>query len=289
VLDGERGEILFGDGVRGARLPRGFRHVIARRYQVGGGIGGRVKAGASFDLVSPAPFIGDVTNPFAASGGRNVEQRAETLRRGPEEIRARGRAVTPADYVLLVQQVPGADVARVHTIPGRDIRFPGAAVAGTVSVLLVSSDRGASPPIPDAGTIEQVAAWLTSNVAPAGIQVVAGAPRFVSIGVRASVVLRGGADAGTTIALALQNLDDFLHPLRGGEDRDGWPFGGAVRYQALVRMLLDRTPGLVAVSRLNLVVDGTTRPHCLDFPLPSGALIWPVGHEVVPVTEEPRP
>ena len=111
------------------------------------------------DLVSPAPFIGEVTNPFAASGGRNVEQHAETLRRGPEEIRARGRAVTPADYVLLVQQVPGADVARVHTIPGRDIRFPGAAVAGTVSVLLVSSDRGASPPIPDAGTFEQVAAF----------------------------------------------------------------------------------------------------------------------------------
>jgi predicted phage baseplate assembly protein len=247
-----------------------------------------VAAAASFDLVNSVPFIGGVTNPLPASGGRNVEARAQTLRRGPEEIRARGRAVTPADYVLLARQVPGSDVARAHAIAGRDIRFPGAPVPGTVSVLLVSSDRGTEPPLPDAGTLERVAEWLSSNVAPAGIQVVAGAPRFVRIGVRASVVLGPGVDAGTTVALALSNLEDYLHPLRGGEDRDGWPFGGVVRYQALVRMLLDRTPGLMAVSRLNLVVDGTVRAHCLDFSLASSALIWPAGHEVIPVTEEPR-
>jgi predicted phage baseplate assembly protein len=288
VLDGERGELSFGDGVHGARLPRGFRHVIARRYQVGGGVGGRVQAQATFDLVNSVPFITGVTNPMAASGGRNVEARSDTMQRGPQQIRARGRAVTPADFALLAQQVPGSDVARAYAMAGRDLRFPGAAVPGTVSVLLVSSDRGASPPIPDAGTLEQVAAWLTAKVAPAGIQVVAGAPRFVFIGVRAAVVLDARADTGPTIALALQNLEDFLHPLRGGEDREGWPFGGAVRYQALVRMLLDRTPGLVAVSRLNLVTDGLMRGHCLDFALGAGALIWPVGHEVIPATEEPR-
>ncbi len=288
VLDGDRSELLFGDGIHGALLPRGFRHVVARRYQVGGGAGGRVGADASFDLVSSVPFIRSVSNPLAASGGRNVEARAATLRRGPEQIRARGRAVTPADFALLARQVPGSDVTRAHVMAGRDVRFPGAPVPGTVSLLLTSSDRGSEPPLPDAGTLEQVSAWLTRNVAPAGIQVVAASPQFFEVGVRASVVLRAGADAGTTIAQALQNLQDFLHPLHGGADREGWPFGGAIRYQALVRMLLDRTAGVLAVSRLNLVVNGTVRPHCQDFPLPSGALIWPAGHELVPEVEEAR-
>ena len=282
VLDGDRGELLFGDGIHGALLPRGFRHVIARSYQVGGGEGSRVGVDASFDLVSSTPSIRGVTNPLAASGGRNVEARAATLRRGPEQIRARGRAVTPADFALLARQVPGSDVTRAHVIAGRDVRFPGAPVPGTVSLLLTGSDRGTEPPLPDAGTLEQVADWLCRNAAPAGIQIVAAAPQFIDVGVRASVVLRAGTDAGTTIAQALQNLHDFLHPLRGGADRDGWPFGGAIRYQALVRMLLERTPGLLAVARLNLVVNGTLRAHCQDFALPSGALIWPAGHELVP-------
>jgi hypothetical protein len=285
TLDVDRGELMFGDGVHGARLPRGFRHVVARSYQISSGLSGRVRADSSFDLVSSVPFVSAATNPLPASGGRNVEARALTLRRGPEQLRARGRAVTPADYVLLAKQVPGSDVARAHTLSGSDLRFPGAAVPGTVSVLLVSSDRGAQPPLPDAGTLESVAAWMTANVAPAGIQIVTGAPQFVRVGVRTAVVLRPGADAGVTVALALRNLQDFLHPLRGGDSRDGWPFGGVIRFQSLVRMLLDRTAGLLAVSRLNLVVDGTSRAHCLDYALPPSALIWPAGHEVIPVTE----
>jgi predicted phage baseplate assembly protein len=286
VLDADIGELQFGDGVHGMRLPRGFRHVIARSYQVGGGVSGRVPAEASWSLVQSAPFLSGVTNPQAASGGRDRETRERTLRRGPEEIRTRGRAVTLADYVLLASRAPGADVARAHAIGGRDLRFSGAIVPGSVTVLLLSSDRGSEPPLPDAGTLEAVALWLTAQVAPAGIQVVAAAPRFHQVGVRAAVVVRAGADVGGTVQAALQNLQDYLHPLRGGEDGDGWPFGGVIRYQALVRMLLDRTPGLVAVSTLNLVVDGVLRGRCEDYAIAAAALVWPVDHEVLPVAEE---
>ena len=286
VLDSALGELSFGDGVRGTRLPRGFRNVIARRYQVGGGLTGRVAADSDFTLVQSVPFLTGASNPLPASGGRDVEARADTLSRGPAEIRARGRAVTLADYELLATQTPGADVERAHAISGRDVRFPGAVMPGTVSVLAVSSDRGAEPPLPDAGTLETLAERLVTLVAPAGIRVIAAAPRFQRVAVRGTVVLRDAADVGATIEAALRNLQDFLHPLRGGAEGKGWPFGGVIRYQALVRMLLDRTPGLLAVHSLNLVLDGVLRGRCQDCPIAADALIWPGGHELVPADAE---
>ena len=286
VLDAEAGEIQFGDNVHGMRLPRGFRHVVARAYQVGGGTAGRVAAESSFGLIQSLPFLTAATNPRAASGGRDGETREQTMKRGPEEIRTRGRSVTLADYELLACQAKGADVARAHAIGGRDIRFPGAVAPGSVTVLLVSSDRGGEPPLPDAGSLEATARWLTAEVAPAGIQVVTGSPRFYRVGVRVSVVVERAADVGSTVQAVLQNLQDYLHPLRGGEEGDGWPFGGVIRYQALVRMLLDRTPGLVAVSGLNLVVDGVLQGRCEDYAIAADALLWPAGHEVLPIGEE---
>lgn len=286
VLDAATGVLEFGDNVQGMRLPLGFRNIIARQYAMGGGLGGRVAAEADFALVRSIAFVNAVTNPQPASGGKAAETRAQTMRRGPLEIRTGGRAVALADYALLALQAPGADVERAHAIGCHDARFPGAAIPGSVTILLVSSDRGADPPLADSGTLEAASAWLTETVAPAGVQVVAATPVFQRIGVRATIAIEEGADAGQAVAAALANLQDFLHPLRGGPDRSGWPFGGVIRHQAITRMLIDRTPGLVAVPLLNLMVNGVLQGSCQDWALPAHALVWPTGHEVIPIGEE---
>jgi predicted phage baseplate assembly protein len=286
VLDAATGVLEFGDNVHGMRLPLGFRNIIARKYEMGGGLGGRVAAEADFTLVQSIPFVSAVTNPQPASGGKAAETRAETMLRGPLQIRTGGRAVAPADYALLALQAPGADVERAHAIGCHDARFPGAAIPGSVTILLVSSDRGAEPPLADGGTLDAVSTWLTETVAPAGIQVVTATPQFQRIGIRATIAIKEGADAGRAVAAALANLQDYLHPLRGGPDRSGWPFGGVIRHQAVTRMLIDRTPGLAAVPMLNLVVNGVLQGSCRDWPLPAHALIWPAGHEVIPIGEE---
>ena len=123
-------------------------------------------------------------------------------------------------------------------------------------------------------------------MAPAGIQVVAATPTFQRVGVRATIAIDKAADAGQAVAAALANLQDYLHPLRGGPDGSGWPFGGVIRHQAVTRMLIDRTPGLVAVPKLNLVVDGVLQGSCQDWAPPAHALIWPTGHEVIPIGQE---
>src|SRR5262249_20458007 len=64
TLDPLEGIVTFGDGVHGAEVPQGFRNVRAVRYRVGGGKAGAVDAEAVSTLLSSAPFITKVTNPW---------------------------------------------------------------------------------------------------------------------------------------------------------------------------------------------------------------------------------
>ena len=127
---------------------------------------------------------------------------------------------------------------------------------------------------------------MTEEVAPAGVQVVTSTPRFHRISVRANVVIDDGADVGSTISESLEAFQNYLHPLLGGDSQDGWPFGGIVRHQALVRMLLAEVAGVNAVPSMNLVVDGVLLGRCEDFAPSRDALFWPSAHEVIPVAED---
>jgi hypothetical protein len=126
---------------------------------------------------------------------------------------------------------------------------------------------------------------LAAKAAPAGVEVVAAAPRYHRVRVEAGLVIEAAADAGETIRGALKALDQYLHPLTGGEDRNGWPFGGPLVYTALLR-LVTRVEGVHAVPRLNLVVDGARVPACTDYPISTHGLLWPQGHQVVVLERE---
>src|SRR6185436_7073627 len=123
-----------------------FRNVRAVRYRVGGGRAGAVGAEAVNTLLSSMPFVTKVNNPWPASGGVDRETVQQAMRRGPEEIRARSRAVTIADYALLARQAQGANIARAHAVAGLHPAFPGRAIPGVVGVFVVPEDRNEGPP-----------------------------------------------------------------------------------------------------------------------------------------------
>lgn len=283
VLDPESGVVGFGDGVRGAAVPEGFRNVRAVEYRVGGGPAGAIVAGTRLSPISSAPFVTGAENPARASGGTAPEPVAGTLRRGPLELRTGGRAVTVADYALLARQAPGADVARAYAAAGVHPDVPGTPVPGLVGVLVVPTHRGAGPPLPDPGTLAAVAAHLVERVAPVGVQVVAGAPRYEHVRVEARVVVEAGSDVGVVVRAALDEIDAYLDPVTGGEDGQGWPLGAPLRHAALLGRLLERVAGLRALPSLRLVVDGRRLAPCVDHPTAEHALLWPAGHELVPV------
>ncbi|MFI9455216.1 putative baseplate assembly protein [Amycolatopsis sp. NPDC052450] len=290
VVDYATGEVTFGDGVIGAAVPPGFRNVRAVRYRVGGGEVGSVPAGAVNSVVTALPFVTRVTNPFPATGGTDAETDADAIRRGAGELRARGRAVAPADYGLLAARAPGASVGRAHGVPGLHPDFAGKPIPGVVGVLVVppAAEAGDTPPEPTAETLRAVAVFLTRAVAPAGITVVAAPARYRRIAVAARLVLDPDQERAAILARASDAVITYLDPLRGGENGAGWPFGGAVRHTALVRRIL-AVDGVQAVSGLSLARDGLRYPPCADVAIPPTALVWPERPLLIPVEEGSLP
>jgi predicted phage baseplate assembly protein len=288
VLDPATGVLQFGDGINGAAVPDGFRNVRALVYQVGGGAAGAVEAETATTQLSSAPFVTGVTNPLPASGGMDAETVASTYRRGPQEIRARNRAVAVADYGLMALRAPGAQVVRALGVSGFHPAYPGLAIPGVVGVYVIPPDRGEGPPTPDEGTLRAVAEYLATTVAPAGVEVVAAAPFYHKVRAEIGVVIDPAADQGQTVRALTTALNQYLDPITGGEDGDGWPFGGALRYAPLLRRLITGVEGVRAIDRLTLLIDGARVPACTDFQPRAYALFWPDPHEVVPVPARDR-
>jgi hypothetical protein len=281
TLDEASGVVSFGDGVHGLAVPGGYRNVIAVSYRSGGGAADAVGAAKVTTLVTATPFVTRVSNPDPASGGDDAESLDETVRRGPEEVRARGRAVTVADFERMARHTPLADVRRAHAAPGLHPSFPGRATPGVVGLLVVPAERSDGPPLPDSATLRAVADYLSGTVGPAGVTVVAGPPRYHLVRVEARLVFAATVDVAATVAAVMVAVNRYLDPLTGGEGGDGWPFGGALSYSALLRHVA-AVAGVAAVSRLALVVDGERLDRCADYPTPPHDLLFPTTHQILP-------
>lgn len=280
VLDPGSGTVTFGDGRHGEGPPQGFRHIRAVSYQAGGGKAGAVDTGAVSNLVNSLPFLKGAKNPFPARGGQDQEAQDEAVARGPQELRTRERAVTTADYALLARRASGALVARAHAVSGMHPAFPGRPTPGVVAVIVLPPCTQETLPIPDQQTLDAVAAHLSTEAVPAGVEVVAAAPRYHQIRVEAGIVIDASANAGETVSNVMKKLDGYLHPLTGGQDGKGWPFGGLVVYTDLLQQV-NHIAGVRAVRNLNLVVDGARVPACRDHAISPHGLLWPEGHEIV--------
>jgi predicted phage baseplate assembly protein len=287
-LDPASGQVSFGDGTHGMRLPPGFRNVIALKYQIGGGVGGAVAAGQITSVINSVPFLSAVTNPSPASGGMDAETQGQTLQRGPQELRARGRAVAVADYEILALRAIGAQVARAHAVAGFHPSFPGTPIPGVVCVFVIPLENGAGAPVPDDDTLRAVSSFLSATLAPAGVEVVAAAPLYHTVRVEVSVVIDPTVSRSQAVQSVLSALNQYMDPVIGGADGAGWPFGGTLSNVAFVRLLLG-IAGVTAVPTLSFTVDGIRNQQCADVAISANSLLWPTQHSIIAVGpgEEP--
>jgi hypothetical protein len=82
-------------------------------------------------------------------------------------------------------------------------------------------------------------------------------PRYLTIGVRITLVLMPDALKEMVRSRAVEELWRFFHPLTGGSDGAGWPFGRSV-YVSEIYELLDTLPGVDYVKKS--VDPGTSLP-----------------------------
>lgn len=289
TLDPESGVVTFGDGVHGAKPPSGFRRLRAARYQVLRGSASAVGKEEINVLLNSVPYLNSVSNTQAVAGGQDSNILSSRVRRGSLKIRSRDRAVAREDYRLTAETAPGADVARVHAIPGYHPRHAGKRMPGVVGVLVVSNKRDGERPIPDEPTLRAIASHLVrgKNV-PVGVEVIAAAPKLRELRAQIRFVPFDGDDLVKRASELEKRLNSFIDPVEGGREGTGWPFGGPLAFSELINTLLTEASGKQVVRSISIriFVDGLLQTDCKDILIGEDELFWPANHQVVPSMNE---
>ena len=281
TLNRATGIIGFGDGKQG-RIPAVFTpagargNIVARRYLSGGGRRGNLAAGAIATLQSFVPGVSSVANPYPATGGAEEETTDNAKRRAAATIAANGRAVTAEDFELRAIE---AGARRAKALALTHPRYPGVSIPGSVTVIVVP-DGDAPNPMPSATTLASVAASLDrTRLVTTEIHVVA--PIYNSVSVEADILIRRTADPQTVLAAMEGALNAFLHPLTGGRDGAGWPFGGAIYFSDVYRLIVD-LPEVVRIvdGQLGLRINGELAPFCRDVAICPGELVYALAHKL---------
>jgi predicted phage baseplate assembly protein len=286
VVDEPSGVVTFGDGVNGAAVPAGFRHVRAVSYRTGGGRATAVRASAGLVPRQTIPFLSEIENPAPAAGAADGEPVEELVARGPALVRARGRAVTPADLEALAVAASG-EIGRVVAVAGADL--DGTRRPGQVTVVVVGArgDDGRTL-VPTEATLGAVARQLVDAgepVAPLGARVVVRAARFIPVTLEVALQPDDDVDRAALAGAVARAIDGHLDPLTGGEDGRGWPLGQPLGWRRLVSVVAS-VPGVASVGRVGVVVGGRPTGACRDAPLPPCTLPWPGHHLILPVEVE---
>jgi predicted phage baseplate assembly protein len=280
ALDPTDGTLRTGDGVHG-RIPVAnprspSASVVALAYRFGGGTRGNVPAGALTALRSSLPGVdaNGVTNLLPAGGGRDEEPLDVASQRAQRFLKSRDRAVTAEDFEALA--LAGGPIVRAKALPLHHPDYPGVALPGVVSVIVVPEGEGPAP-MPTAATLRQVCAHLDARRTLTS-EVFVLPPRYRTVRVRAELFVRDGADLAAVQRAAEDALHAFFDARRGGPDGDGWPFGGGVYHAVVSHRLM--VADVVRVADLILGLDGVEAPPCTDVDLGPHELVVSGWHEL---------
>lgn len=225
--------------------------------------------------VAQADCIG-VTNPVPATGGAPAETLAHAIGRAIELMETSQRAVTLQDYETLALQTPGVRLARVAARANLYPSFPCLKAPGLI-MLIILPYLPVDRPMPSLGLRRMVRTYLVRRRI-VGTRVEVMGPTYRDVAVRAKVRACTGINKADLRQKIAETLNNFLHPLRGGPDGSGWPFGRDV-YRTEILQVIDQVPGVDHVLSLELFAEGC-EPQCGNVCLIPTALVAAGQHEI---------
>ena len=256
-VDPVTGTVMFGNyddkAAEGhGAIPAADAPVWAKTYRyVAGGASGNVAAeritvvGTTKEGLSQPAGISAVTNLGPAFDGSDEERVEETLRRAPEVLKTRDRAVTDKDYENLAAAT--TDVVKVRCLTpklrtdGTPWTYAGLNRApGSVYVIIIP-DKGPNEarPEPTPNLINEVKDHLDPRRdITASLSVIG--PRYLPIKVTAvlNVWKQAGVDDAQLKADTEKLINAYLHPTRGGPNGSGWDAGQPVFASDLFRAIM---------------------------------------------------
>ncbi len=291
AVDLTAGEVRLGPAVRmadgtlrryGAVPPKGA-HLRVREYRVGGGRRGNLAPRALTVLKSSIPFVSRVENRRPGRGGVDGEDIENAKVRGPIRLRARGRAVTTEDFEQLAREA-APEVARVRAVAAGD-----GADAGSVRVLVVPaavSEQGRirfDQLVPSEDTLQAITDRLEESRV-IGTRANVEPPVYRGITVVAKIKPRSRVNPSRLQEEALEALYAYFHPITGGPDGIGWPFGRPINVGE-VFSVLQGLPGTEIVEDARLFgadpVTGQRGQQTQRLELEPHALVFSYEHQVL--------
>jgi hypothetical protein len=261
-LDGALG---LGDGSQGMMAPPLKDNLVFRDFRTGGGEeANRVAVPLAVkELKSSLPYVDKVFNVEGAVGGSDPWDLEDILSFGPQFIKNKGRAVSAEDFEWMVLQ-RFSQVARVKAL---STRAPGPAglvfKPGAVTLVVVPKSHERLPR-PSSALLETIRDFIAEQALGAiATDIYVLGPGFTVVAVSARVRALDPRTNSEVERRALQALEDFFHPLYGGESREGWSFGRDVQLSE-VYAVLQR-------------VDGVDYVESVEFPDAPGATSLDIG------------
>ena len=287
TLDHLTGLVTFGDGTNGRIPPTGQNNIRLARYQSGGGSQGNRAAETIIQLRSTLPYVDGVTNYEPSSGGAAPGSVAQAKRYGPRTLRHRSRAVTAEDVEDLAFMAT-TDVARARAVPPiyRPLDLwldPNNATpdftqhqdveeAGRLGLIIVPQ-MNAPRPAPGPELLDRVRDYLLSHMGATANIWISG-PDWMEVTVSVTLVPTSLETADFVTERVNLALQTFLHPLTGGYEGKGWPFGRRP-YRSDLFAVIEAVDGVDYVRSLEV----TESPDINTLP-PKQFLIYSGTHEV---------
>jgi predicted phage baseplate assembly protein len=283
TLDRTTGEVQFGDGQFG-RIPvanpaNPNANIVASLYRFGGGKRGIVGTGSVKALQTFVDGVDSVTNLQPTLGGTDEESLSDAKLRAPQTLKSKNRAVTAEDFEFLAEQTPAVRIRRAKALPLVHPKFSGMPIPGVVTVIVVP-ESDAPNPIPGDATLALVCAHLNVHrLLTSEVYVVA--PKYRLVQIDANIVVKPDSDLSVVKKAVEQALTAWFHPLTGGADGTGWPFGGTIFYSDVYRVVL-QVPGVARLLDNQLVIwlDKQRQDFCRDVPLNNGELTYSLAHQI---------
>jgi hypothetical protein len=180
--------------------------------------------------------------------------------------------VTAEDFADLAVRTPGVALHSAHALARRATTAERELVErdGAVTVVVLPEDDDPAPQ-PTEAQLRAVCRWLDPRrLVTTELHVVG--PRYTAVErIAARVTVAAGHDLATVSEAVYTALLTYFHPVRGGKDGTGWPFGEDVYHGAVYDVLLG-VDGVRRVSGLGIDVAGATSAPPDVTALPEGHL-----------------
>ena len=177
---------------------------------------------------------------------------AEDIRASVLALRRRERAISGEDFEALALEAD-ASVARVRCLPRRNALMDfETEQPGHISLIIVPWQESALTEV-----IEAVKIYLEPRRLLTTFLHLIG-PQYVPVDIQATVAPLADVEETELRPPVITALRDFLDPLHGGEDGDGWPFGRNV-FVSEIYQLLDQLSGVDYVTGVTVSSDDPTR------------------------------